>query len=69
MEKNPFPNKTYRDSITMNPMLQKHIGFEAQNSIKKICSNELNNTKRKSTFKSIPSGVLHKTVKNFDFIK
>lgn len=57
MEKNPFPNKTYRDSITINPFLSRQPSIETQNSIKKINVHEFN--KRKSTFKSIPSSKFH----------
>jgi hypothetical protein len=53
MEKNPFPNKAYRDSISINPFLYKQTSIQPESSIKKINIHEFN--KRKSTFKSIPS--------------
>jgi len=38
MEKNPFPNKAYRDSISINPFLSQQTSIQPESSIKKINS-------------------------------
>lgn len=38
MEKNPFPNKAYRDSISINPFLSQQTSIQPDSSIKKINS-------------------------------